>query len=370
MVFEEKVHNIHLHSTFKVPVRESVEIFKREFEETGTDKVCFLSIPTHGASRNDDLQNLKTLYYKLAFSPKAYAFAGLEYDLSLDKDLLAKELLIQAETAYRVGFDGFKMLEGAPSLRKFLGFELCDEVYEPFYSFMEEKGLPIVMHLAHPKVFWDAEKISEYWKNRGCLYDETFPSFKALHEEVFRIMEKHPNLKLILAHLGFWGDDLDEAGRFLSYPNTGLDLTPGGEQFFAMLENGKESTLDFFREFNDRLYFGTDMYNFEYDGEKSWKTAIHNRPDFVRNFLSTDTEHYYIKESDKYTGIGLEKKYRDKIYRENFEKLLKEPRKIDLDYCIKKTEFYAIKEPQGTLREYDLKCMKWDFNELKNSEAK
>ena len=72
-----KVFEGHLHFTFKVPVRESVEIFKQEFKETGTEKFCFLSIPSHGATGNDILQNTKALYYKTMFSPNAYAYAGL-----------------------------------------------------------------------------------------------------------------------------------------------------------------------------------------------------------------------------------------------------------------------------------------------------
>ena len=39
----EKVYDAHVHYTFDIPLKETVEIFKEEFALTGTEKYIFLS---------------------------------------------------------------------------------------------------------------------------------------------------------------------------------------------------------------------------------------------------------------------------------------------------------------------------------------
>ena len=357
-----KVFEGHLHFTFKVPVRESVEIFKQEFEETGTDKYCFLSIPSHGAVGNDILQNSKALYYKAMFSPNAYAYAGLEYDYSLSEKDMQDDLLRQAKEYLSNGFDGFKMLEGMPKYRKFINFPLDDARYDKFYAYMEEQGKPIIMHLAHPRVFWDKEKLDEYWINRGCLYDESFPSFDHLINEAFGILKKFTNINLTLAHWGFLVHNRELMLKFMSYPNTRLDVTPGGEQYFEMIDDDIVWWKSFIEKYADRICYGTDLYQFEKNGVDNWKTAFHRRPDFVRNFFETDTEHFYGNQ--KFKGIKLDQKYLKKIYRDNLLELLGEPSKINYQYVIDRANELLKNATKESLDEYDLKCIIWDITDI------
>ena len=62
----EKVYDAHVHFTFNIPLKETVEIFKAENEITGTEKMIFLSLPHHivnGKFVTDYLQKLKALYF-------------------------------------------------------------------------------------------------------------------------------------------------------------------------------------------------------------------------------------------------------------------------------------------------------------------
>ena len=82
----EKVFDSHVHYSFEIALEETIAIFREEFAATGTEKYAFMSLPHHAKEYGlgvtfDDMQNIKGLYLKHAFSPNAYCFAGLEHPL-------------------------------------------------------------------------------------------------------------------------------------------------------------------------------------------------------------------------------------------------------------------------------------------------
>lgn len=227
----EKVFDAHIHHTFEISINETIEIFKEEFEQTNTQGGVFLSLPCEAAHEKLEcnvMQNILMLFLKHTFGDNHFAFAGLEHSLAItDEKELSDLYLKQVETYVAMGFDGMKMLEGYPSMRKTLNRPLCDKVYDKFYSFMEENNLPITMHLANPANYWDINGVSEWIIKAGRFCDETYPTKAQLHEEVEGIMKKHPKLRLTLAHFGFMSYDVKQAHRWLNdYEYTMFDITP------------------------------------------------------------------------------------------------------------------------------------------------
>ncbi len=333
----ESVFDLHIHYTFEIPLRETVDIFEQEFAHTDTKKGCFLSLPHHAKGDGvlfDSMQNLKGLYLKRAFSPNAYAFAGLEHPESHhNENGAAESFLSQAKKYMAVGFDGIKMLEGYPSLIKNWGLPIDSDVYNSFYAFMEENGYPILMHAANPTENWDLATASADAVQAGRVYDSSYPTKAEILAQVFRVMERFPRLTLILAHFGFMSDDLPMAQKFMAYPNTWLDTTPGGEQCIRMqTEWGR--WLPFWQKYQDRILYGTDFYAFPKD--ERWEESFMRRPKFLRQFLETDTQHRYL--DGEFFGVKLDKRLRDKIYRENFMRLLGLPKAIDEGYIRRKAE--------------------------------
>lgn len=326
----DKVFDVHVHFSFNIPMSEMVEIFKEEFEETGTEKYVFLSLPHHangnGLFLNTD-QNVKGLFLKKYFSPNGYAFAGLIHPQTDVLNADRAELYYNQAVSYcSMGFDGIKMLEGHPTLRKATGIALSSTVYDKFYSYLEETGMPVIMHVADPVEGWSLETASESAKALGRVYGEDFPTKRQLTDEVFELLSKHPELKLGLAHFGFMSYDVAEAERFLSYKNTFFDLTPGGEQLINMSCEW-DRWLPFFKKYQDRILYGTDFYAFPKKNEKEWRIAFRRRPDFLRRFFETDNEYVYIDQA--FRGVNLDEKLRNKLYRENFMKLLGNPKPVD-----------------------------------------
>ncbi len=330
----KKVFELHAHYTFHIPLSETVELFRKEFAVTGTYKCNFLSLPQEchsdgkGLTRRE-LQNEKGLFLKRMFAPNGYAFAGLEHpkDLRYTKQT-RQDFLAQVREYYALGFDGIKMLEGYPQFRQATGVPLDDEVYDLFYAFLERNNIPITLHIANPVENWDIAKVDAYALQAGRFCGEGVPSKQALHEEVNGVMTKFPKLKLILAHFGFLTYDIREIRKFLSYENTLVDITPGGEQFFNMLQDW-DTWHSFFCEYQDRILYGSDYYAFPYTTEEEWKTSFNRRPKFIRQFFETDTEHDYL--GTKFHGVKLEEGILDKIYFQNAERIFGEPRRIDLN---------------------------------------
>jgi predicted TIM-barrel fold metal-dependent hydrolase len=353
----EKVFDIHIHYSFEIPLEKTIEIFKKEFVETGTQKGAFLSLPHHarnGIVDYEQLQNIKALALKQAFSPNFYAFAGLVHPQDYtDKKSVKKAFLRQAEEYFSVGYDGMKMLEGYPSLLKVRGIPLDDEIYDSYYAFMEENRYPIIMHVANPNENWDISKADKYAVQAGRVYDSSYPTKDEITRQVFSVMKKYPKLKLILAHWGFFSQEKENAERFLGdYENTMLDITPGGEQYLNMMKDWKY-WHSYIEKYQDKILYGTDFYAFPDDTQEEWHTAFTRRPNFIRQFFETDTEHTYLDE--RFQGVLLEKTLREKIYWDNAEKLLGKASEIDKKYMLMEVEqLIALPEKQSEFADVDL----------------
>lgn len=326
----EKVFDAHIHHLFKIPLEEAVQTLKEEFAVTQTEPGCFLSIP-HEADGDkltlDKLQNIKMLYLKHSFAG-SFAFAGLVHPEGMDDEALSEEFLRQAKEYLANGYDGIKMLEGYPGVRKIMKRPLCSPVYDKFFAYLEENNVPITMHVANPEDYWDIANAPAFAIQAGRVCDETYPTKAQLEEEVQGIMKKFPKLRMALAHFGFMSYDIEQAKRWLDeYENTRFDLTPGGEQLLNMAKKWDE-WHEFFVKYQDRIIYGTDYYPFPKD--ENWETCFNRRPKFLRQFFETDTEHDYGNEHFK--GVKLEEDIRSKIYGLNAKRELGTPSPINYAY--------------------------------------
>ena len=341
----KKVFDAHIHHTYEMPIKDAVRIFELEFPVTGTQRQIFMSIPNKVSPEHEfylnEMQNIRMLFLKHAFSPTAYAFAGLEHPIDASEredSYLSNLYLKQAEEYSDVGFDGMKMLEGYPSVRKAMKRPLDHSVYDKYYSFLEENNIPVTMHLANPESLWNIAEADEYSIKMGRVCDSTYPTKEELHDEVDRIMKKHPRLRLTLAHFGFMSTDIERATRWMEYENTCFDITPGGEQLLRM---GKEwnSWRGFFEKYQDRILYGSDYY--AYPDDERWEENFTRRPNLIRDFFETDEEHEY--QGEKFRGIKLDEKITEKIYWNNAMRLLGNPKKIDYSYLENKANELLLK---------------------------
>lgn len=265
--------------------------------------------------------NISCLLLKKLLPGRVYAFGSFHYpDNGIDLDV---DLADYARTLLSMGFDGIKLLEGKPTVRKRINVPLNDSYYDSFYEFAEQNQIPILFHVNDPANFWDREHIPPLALERGNFYgDGTYPSKEEIYGEVDRILEAHPHLNVIWAHFYFLSEEMERARHFLdTYPESRFDITPGPEMYFDFSRHPAE-WKEFFETYSSRIILGTDNYN------PTWKERING----MTEFLETDCGAIPFFGKTIH-GIGLSETHLKNIYEDNFMSFIggKEPKPVDME---------------------------------------
>lgn len=320
----KSICDMHIHSHVEMPLNETLDIYKKIMQHFNYEKIVLEALPYY-----DITENFKVLYLKSKLDG-IYANIGLTHSFN-EKDT-QEGYLEQIKLFYDMGCDGIKMFEGKPEYRKKLGRPLNDKIFDKFYAFAEEKGLPIVMHVSDPREFWDKERIPQWALERGWFYGEEFVPFETVQKEIEGVLKKFPKLKLIFAHFFFVSDDISYADWIMNkWENTCFDLTPGTEMYNNFSDNIDE-WRNFFKRNSSRILFGTDIYNWE-KGDNTIEERYAHAVNLVRNFLERK-EPFIDKWQNKKieNPFGFEDEILDNIYYNNFVRIFgKQRREIDCD---------------------------------------
>ena len=284
------------------------------------------------------VQNLDVLYWKSAFKRSKVRVFGTFHEADIYKDVPYEE---QLDKLLMLGCDGIKFIQMKPDRIKFLGKTLDDKTYDAALSRMEELGTPAIIHSGDPQYFWDLSRMPESFIARGWYYgDRGYLSPREIYEADFRMLDKHPRLNAVFAHLFFLSEDIKEARRVLdTYPNVKYDLAPGWQMFLDFTKD-IDAWREFFIEYSDRILFGTDAG----DGKSvnaelvaDVKSALtHDRTDFV-------SFKYYGHLTDegeiRIKGLELPDDVVRKICYENFIDLVgEEPKPVNLSLLRREAE--------------------------------
>lgn len=318
----EPIVDMHCHIRFEKHIGETVENYKKIIKHFNYRNICLNAIPVSHSST----ENYQAIYCKSKLQPFVYASAGLEY--YLDERDTPDEMLRQIKIYHSMGFDGMKMLDGKISQYRLTKYKLNDPLFDKFYEYAEANEIPILLHVADPIEFWDISKATPYTIEKGWVYGESDPSQAELQGWVLDILSRFPNLKLILAHFFFMSSNLNKLAELLdTYKNVYIDTTPGGEMFSNFKQN-YDNAREFFVKYQDRILYGSDMYNIFADVEKAEKEIAGPRVFAVRSMLEKREELKSAVGTIK--PFGLEKEILDKIYFENFYKVYgREPKAIE-----------------------------------------
>lgn len=281
---------------------------------------------------------------------RCYLFASLDVSsYFLKKNKLGSAFVKYVKRIKDIGIDGIKIIEGKPNIRKILSVPDFDSSnWEPFWSYMEEIQLPILMHLNDPEEFWNKNKIPSWAKKQGWYYDETFINNENQYSQMLNVLKKHPKLKIIFAHFFFMSKQLDRLSKILdTYQNVMIDLTPGLEMYINFQDNINK-VKEFFNKYQNRIIYGTDIgARAVLSNTKLNQIENLERVDCVRSFLENDEfvihadNNFFFSEKDlNLNGISLDENILNKIYYSNFinyvgsikiinnKKVIKEARKL------------------------------------------
>jgi hypothetical protein len=234
------------------------------------------------------------------------------------------------------------MTEGKPTKRNYIPIPLDAPEYEGLWAALEDRQMPVLLHAGDPEQFWDPLRCPPRARARGWFYGGGhYPLKEELHAEVAHVLQRHPRLRMVLAHFHFLSADLERAGRLLdAYPGVCLDLAPGSEMLNEFTRANGQARA-FFRRYSARLIYGTDTTTggMLRDGERAIQRAL-GRAWAVRTFLETEIpfvppeglDHWLQPELAALRGLALPPEILTRIYHTNVERLYgPAPARLDLE---------------------------------------
>lgn len=234
--------------------------------------------------------------------------------IGIGNDGWTEEAVKQLEADVKAGAKGVKIY-------KSLGFNIKDidgnrvavddERLDPIWAKCGELGIPVLIHSADPKSFWNPmDEKNERWlelklkprRKRGAT--DPVP-WQQIIDEQHHVFEKHPNTIFINAHMGWYANNLGKLGELMDkYPN----MYAGIGAVIAELGRQPRNAKKFFEKYQDKVLFGKDAWHPE------------EYPTYFR-VLETDDEYFpYYKKYHAFWhmyGLDLSDEVLKKLYYKN-----------------------------------------------------
>lgn len=213
--------------------------------------------------------------------------------------------------------------KGAKGLKiyKSLGFNVKDvegkrvRVDDPrldaIWAKCGELGVPVLIHTADPKSFWDPmDRYNERWLelklNPGRKRSDNNPvDWAQLLTEQHNVFRKHPKTTFINAHMGWYPNDLTKLDSLMkAFPNMVVEIGA----VIAELGRQPRAGRKFFEKYQDRILFGKD----------SWVPS-----EYATYFRVLETDDEYFPYHKKYHafwrmyGMALPDEVLKKVYYKN-----------------------------------------------------
>ncbi|WP_242158509.1 amidohydrolase family protein [Aestuariivivens sediminis] len=186
-----------------------------------------------------------------------------------------------------------------------------DERLAPIWDTCGELGIPVLIHAADPKPFWDDfDANNERWLElkthpRRKRSDDNPAPWEQIIAEQHHLFKKHPKTTFINAHMGWLANNLGRLGELLDeIPNMNVGIAA----IIAELGRQPRFARAFFIKYQDRILFGKD----------SWKPE--EFPTYFR-ILESDDEYFpYHKKYHAFWamyGMNLPDEVLKKVYYKN-----------------------------------------------------
>lgn len=260
-----------------------------------------------------------------------------------DNDNWQEETLAYLKASFKNGAIGMKVWKniGMVEKDKSGNFIMIDDPkFDPIFNYMEKNGIPVCGHLGEPRNCWlplDSMTVNNdkaYFKDHPEYHMYLHPQYPSYEEQIAardRMLEKHPDMKFMGAHLGSmeWSTDL-LADHFDRFPNLTVDMAERICHIQAQTQTDRQKVRDFFINYQDRIIYGTDRGDYvgsEQDPEKL-KDKVHEEWTSDWKFLTSEEPMSSPKVNGEFKGLKLPKEVIEKIYYKNAEKLFPEFKKI------------------------------------------
>lgn len=260
----------------------------------------------------NSIKNVKDHYPKRFLIFTNVDFSGID-----DADW-TKRTVKQLEEDVKRGASGLKIFKSLGMFDKDSKgnrIRIDDPRIDPVWAKCGELGIPVLIHSADPKQFWQPiDNQNERWlelkTHPGRRHDNDPVSWETIINEQHNIFKKHPKTNFINAHMGWYASDLKKLGELMDlYPNMYTEIGA----IIAELGRQPRAAKAFMEKYQDRVLFGKD----------SWVPS-----EYETYFRVLESEDEYFPYHKRYHafwrmyGLGLPDKVLKKIYYKNALKLI------------------------------------------------
>lgn len=207
-----------------------------------------------------------------------------------------------------------------------------DPQFDPIFEYLSDNRIPVLGHIGEPYSCWQPlEKmgvnfVREYYENHPqyhmYLHPDN-PSYDEIIESRNNMLDKHPNLIFIGAHLGSmeWSVEMmrDHLDR---YPNMIYDMAHRVTLLQYLTQQDREAVRQMFLDYPDRFVYSTDIQHHAHSNPDDIKALAERtwRQDW--EYFTTDNEMVDEEVNEKiFRGLKLPKGVVNKLYRLNAEKV-------------------------------------------------
>jgi len=205
-----------------------------------------------------------------------------------------------------------------------------DSRFDPVLDFIEQNNATLIGHIGEPKNAWlpvdkmtvegDRSYFSEHPEYHMYMHPE-YPTHEQIMAARDHMLQKHPKLLFVGAHLGSLEWDTDElAKRLDKYPNMAVDMAEriSHFQYQAVKDWGK--VHDFFIKYQDRLIYATDQTVNGTVTADTLNSRAHQTWLRHWDFFTSDAKMQAPDVEAEFKGLKLPRSVVEKIYRTNAEK--------------------------------------------------
>ena len=264
-----------------------------------------------GRSGSNITRSVKNI--KDNFPKRFIVFANVDFS-GVGQDGWGEQAAKQLEEDVKNGANGLKVFKSlGMSVRDASGkrVPVDDPRLDPVWKKAGELKIPVLIHTADPKSFWDPmddknERWLELATHERRRRSDTDPApWQQLIDEQHRMFKRHPNTTFINAHFGWYPNNLEHLSKLLDeIPNMNIECGA----IIAELGRQPRAAKIFFTKYQDRVLFGKD----------SWAPE-----EYATYFRVFETEDEYFPYHKKYHafwpmyGMGLPDAILKKLYYKN-----------------------------------------------------
>ncbi|MER3373080.1 MAG: amidohydrolase family protein [Allomuricauda sp.] len=313
-VTKAKYPVVDVHSHPYASSDEEIREWIKTMDAKGVEKTLILSYQT-----GEKFDSIYKVYSK--YGDRFEVWCGFDYS-GYDEKGWSKKAIKELERCFKMGAKGVGELGdkglglsySGPSPAP--GMHINDPRMQPLLKRCGELGMPVNIHVAEP--IWMYEPIDN--QNDGLMnaenwkIDTTEPNI-LLHFELIKTLEEavanNPGTTFIACHYANCSYDLNIlAGLFDNYKNLYADISAR----YAEASPTPRATSAFYKKYQDRLLYGTDMGM----DASMYETTF--------RILETADEHFYEHDLFGYhwalNGLDLDDQILKKVYSENARKIL------------------------------------------------